>query len=397
MRCTILGLPALLTFAALPSFTLGQERATLSPELEVLRPFLGEWVGEFQNSEERPPVLRSWAAVLDGQAVRQLRTVPDFDFEAEGLSYFDWEAGTVVHLGITNNGYVTRGAYTANGDEIIQTGEQTAPDGTMGRIRVSFHFQEDGTLLNQLFNLVDGEWEPSHVILYRPAGDRSAAETPATEPSSAGVPADNPSTGGSPSSDTVVAQALLQAAWAGDEPTVRRLLEEGADPDVQDHEGHAALHLAGMAGHAAIAGLLLEHGGDPELRDDYGRTPLLLVARESGSAPAALTLLEHGAEVNALDRSGASSLELAAWRGYGEVVNLLLDHGAIVDPGGRRAPAILSFAVAKGLERLFGELEEAGAEMGTRTENGGSLLHAAAEGGSPEITRILLERGFEEG
>jgi hypothetical protein len=168
MRRTILGLSALLAVTAFPSLILGQEQGALIPELALLRPFLGEWVGEFQNGEERPPVLRSWKPALGGQAVREIRTVPDVDFEAEGLFFFQRAAGTVAHLGITDNGYVTQGFITADGDEIIQTGEQTGPDGTVGQIRVSFRFQEDGTLLNRLFNRVDGDWEPSHVILYRP-------------------------------------------------------------------------------------------------------------------------------------------------------------------------------------------------------------------------------------
>ena len=186
------------------------------------------------------------------------------------------------------------------------------------------------------------------------------------------------------------AQALLQATWEGDETTVKRLLEEGADPNVQDHDGHAPLHAAAIAGQPGVAGLLVKNGAELELADDYGRTPLLLVARESGNELVARILLEHGADVNALDRAGASSLELAAWRGFEDVVNTLLDHGATVDPRSERMPLLTSFAVAKGLERLFRELVEAGVDLGIRTENGGSLLHAAAEGGSAEITRLLL-------
>ena len=70
--------PSLLALSFLifpPPCILAQTDPRLSPELEILRPFLGDWVGEFQNSEERPPVLRSWKAALDGQAVREIRTV----------------------------------------------------------------------------------------------------------------------------------------------------------------------------------------------------------------------------------------------------------------------------------------------------------------------------------
>ncbi len=191
------------------------------------------------------------------------------------------------------------------------------------------------------------------------------------------------------------AQSLPGAAQAGDTAAVRRLLEEGADPNLQDHEGHSPLHVAAAAGRPGTLGLLLEHGADPALIDAWGRTPLLLVARESGNEAAARVLLEHGAGVNALDRSGASGLELAAWRGFSEVVDVLLDYGATVDRRGERTPLLTSYAVTKGLERLFGELLRTGVDLGIRTENGGSLLHAAAEGGSVEITRLLLEQGLD--
>jgi hypothetical protein len=148
----------------------GQESERLSRELERLRPFMGEWVGEFQASEERPRILRSWSPALDGQAIREIRIVPEADFAAESLFFFEGKDGALSHLGITNNGYVTRGEILYDGEVFVQTGEQLRPDGTLGRIRVTFLFKEDGTLLNQLFNLVDGEWEPAHVVLYSRAG-----------------------------------------------------------------------------------------------------------------------------------------------------------------------------------------------------------------------------------
>lgn len=190
---------------------------------------------------------------------------------------------------------------------------------------------------------------------------------------------------------------LHVAAGAGQAGIVGLLLDRGADPNLQDHDGHSPLHWAGMYGRDAALQVLLDHGVELELRDDYGRTALLLVARESGSVAAARALLEHGADPDALDRFGASSLNLAAWRGFEDVVDALLDHGASLDAGGSRASVLPEYAAQGGLERLFRALADAGADFGSRTENGGSLLHAAAEGGSEEIVGILLDRGFDVG
>jgi hypothetical protein len=158
-------LPALLSLDFARSATQADE---LSPELEFLRPFVGTWVGEFQDSDERPTIHRSWTPVLDGQAIRETRTVPEVGFEAESIYYYDRAAGVVSYLGITDNGYVSRGQIAFNGELFTQSGEQIRPDGSTGSIRVTFQFTDEGKLVNQLFNLEDGEWRIGHSVIYTP-------------------------------------------------------------------------------------------------------------------------------------------------------------------------------------------------------------------------------------
>lgn len=56
-------------------------------------------------------------------------------------------------------------------------------------------------------------------------------------------------------------QELLAASSAGDEPTVSRLLHEGADGRHQDSEsGLSALMAAARGGHEGVVRLLLQHG-----------------------------------------------------------------------------------------------------------------------------------------
>ena len=140
--------------------------AELSPELQFLRPFIGTWVGEFQDASERPTIHRSWTPILDGGAIRETRTVPEVEFEAESIYYYDRAAGVVAYLGITDNGYVSRGQVAFDGEIFTQSGEQTRPDGSTYSIRVTFRFTDEGTLVNQLFNLGDGEWQIGHSVIY---------------------------------------------------------------------------------------------------------------------------------------------------------------------------------------------------------------------------------------
>ncbi len=149
----------------------------LCPDLEFMSPFLGDWEGEFQNSSERPPVFRSWKSILGGQAVRETRRVPDFAFEAESIFYFNRATGTVEYLGLTDNGYVSRGQIVFREGEFVQTGDQIQPDGTTSAIKVTYRFEDGPTITNQLFNLVDGVYQPGHVITYTLWGSRQCEES----------------------------------------------------------------------------------------------------------------------------------------------------------------------------------------------------------------------------
>jgi len=163
----LLALPALLLFSSSGSRSAEDD---LIPELEFLRSFVGTWTGEFQESSERPAILRSWTPVLAGHAIRETRTVSEVGFEAESIYYYDREAGVVSYLGMTNNGYVSRGQISLEGDVFTQTGEQTPPNASAYSIRVTYRFTEEGTLINQLYNLEDGEWRIGHSVVYTAAG-----------------------------------------------------------------------------------------------------------------------------------------------------------------------------------------------------------------------------------
>ncbi len=188
---------------------------------------------------------------------------------------------------------------------------------------------------------------------------------------------------------------LHYAAGSGFLELSELLVEHGADVNAQSYEHETPLHWAAVRSHGAVVELLLAQGPDTEIGDDYGRTPLLLVARETGNVDVATALLDGGADVDARDRFDSTPLELAAWRGFGGVVDLFLDRGATVPTGGQEAEALGLFSIEKGLVRLFRILADDDADLSARNENGGSLLHSASKGGSPEIVEVMLDRGLE--
>lgn len=66
--------------------------------------------------------------------------------------------------------------------------------------------------------------------------------------------------------------SLHEAARDGNMGQVETLLNDGADPNVQDPQGKTALHYAAANGHNGTVRVLLQHHADATLRDDAGRT-----------------------------------------------------------------------------------------------------------------------------
>lgn len=84
------------------------------------------------------------------------------------------------------------------------------------------------------------------------------------------------------------------AAARNAEPTMRKLLSAGADPDAQQHGGWTALHSAAKHGNVALLDLLLEHNADTSIQSDDGKTAADLAA-DAGHTDVANRLRSTGA------------------------------------------------------------------------------------------------------
>lgn len=150
---------------------------------------------------------------------------------------------------------------------------------------------------------------------------------------------------------------LLIETQNGDAAAVIRLLESGANPNLQkDHQG-SPLFWAVCKGHPAIIEALVQHGAVADIKTYEGITPLM-VASLLGDAPTVRLLIAKGALVNKRDavsqlytifpRSGSinwpgkqlTPLMLAACQGHRAIVEELLAAGAdpgLLDPTGKDA------------------------------------------------------------
>lgn len=127
------------------------------------------------------------------------------------------------------------------------------------------------------------------------------------------------------------ASPLHWAAHVNDLGAVKRLLSEGADPNLANRFGYTPLHEAALIRNAAMLKLMLDAGGDANATFGEGETVLMTAAR-AGDTDSVRALLEHGGRVDATENwHGQTALMWAAIENHADVVQLLLDAGAEVD------------------------------------------------------------------
>ena len=242
--------------------------------------------------------------------------------------------------------------------------------------------------------------------------------------------------------ETVEESELRAAAGSGNSGEVARLLAEGTDPNVPDHNGRTALHHAAETAQARILNALLEAGGDPDVQDRDGSTPLHLAALfpyfEPDSQSSIRVLLNYRADPDRTDRDGRTPLHLVArlHRDAASVLDLLgsgadagkadsrgdtpLHHavdrlskfsadvvGALVDGGAGgtavggtgETPLQLFARVGTNDGRIVHALIDGGADPNAKNPEGETPLHTAIHNGgnaeNPKVVEALLAAGAD--
>ncbi|XP_046403001.1 ankyrin repeat domain-containing protein 54 isoform X2 [Ischnura elegans] len=103
---------------------------------------------------------------------------------------------------------------------------------------------------------------------------------------------------------------LRLAASTNNVEEVRRLLNNGINPNCYDNHRRSPLHLSSCRGYAEVVRALLEYGANPNQRDALGNTPLHLAACTNNVAVVTL-LLKAGTDVSSNDMHGRNPLKLA--------------------------------------------------------------------------------------
>ncbi len=181
---------------------------------------------------------------------------------------------------------------------------------------------------------------------------------------------------------------LLDAAWAGDEATIKQVLTTktdlvnvGASRGVcrqrsDFHEGDTALHLAAVRGHRGVVDFLFSLKASARVAASNGVTALHCAAK-GGHHQIVNMLLERGANVNTADAAGRTPLHEAAIGGHPEVQQALASAGADSNVKDREGNTALHEAARACSEPLVRLLAANGANLNDTNNQQRTPLHVA--------------------
>ncbi|XP_046643175.1 serine/threonine-protein phosphatase 6 regulatory ankyrin repeat subunit B-like [Daphnia pulicaria] len=184
----------------------------------------------------------------------------------------------------------------------------------------------------------------------------------------------------------------------------RKLLENGANPNIYDKWGRSPLHLAArkMNGNE-IMDLLLAHSKvKVDDVDGKGQTALHIAAYEP-NVNVVEYLINKGANLNAVDKRGWSPLHVAAKERDGiPIIDLLLEAKKVkgigdVNDQNKQGRTALHYAAAYSNEITAEHLIKKGANVNRRNNNGDTPLHYAALGAEDMKIIDLLLQNINEG
>uniref|UniRef100_A0A672HJ31 Ankyrin repeat and SOCS box containing 2a, tandem duplicate 1 n=1 Tax=Salarias fasciatus TaxID=181472 RepID=A0A672HJ31_SALFA len=220
--------------------------------------------------------------------------------------------------------------------------------------------------------------------------------------------------------------ALMVAVSRQQLQCVAMLLENGADPDIPNHEKETPLYRACERNSAAMVAALLNRGAAVNTRCIHGCTALqeaavqnnieicemllkagakhsvtnvfgispLFSAAQIGRIASLRFLLRHGADINTQAADGATALYEAAKNEHEDVVQLLVSQNADANKPGKRGLLPLHIAAQRGNGNIVSALIPVTSKARVRRA-GISPLHLAAERNRDDVLDALIEAGFD--
>ena len=191
---------------------------------------------------------------------------------------------------------------------------------------------------------------------------------------------------------------LIDAAEHGDIATVRRILGDGADINVQDARGRTPVLAATHANQVETVQALIQAGADVNIRDNL-KDNVLLYAGAEGLLDILRLATAAGADTKVTNRFGGTALIPAAERGHVAIVEELLTHSDVdvnhVNNLGWTAllEAIVLSDGGPKHQQIVQMLIDHGADINIADNEGVTPLQHAQRRGYAAIMDILLQAG----
>ena len=190
---------------------------------------------------------------------------------------------------------------------------------------------------------------------------------------------------------------LFDAVESNDIPKVTLLLQNGADPNIQNNDnelsiGVTPLHNSAKCGFFEITKLLLENGADPNIQTNEGITPLHWSAANN-HIDITKILIKYEANVNSITNYCNTPLHNSVIYEFTDMTKLLLDNGADPNIENINGEVPLHFSIQGGNNEITKLLLDYGANTYLKHTNMKySPLYYSIKNGSIEITKMILEK-----
>lgn len=191
--------------------------------------------------------------------------------------------------------------------------------------------------------------------------------------------------------------SLHYAAKEGRAVVLKKLLEDGADPDSVDVDDNSALHISINKGNLSCTKMLLDAGANVDRPGQYGFTPLIL-AVSKGNDAILNAVMERGPDINKTDIHGNTAAHHLRWSEKNSALDFLdqllaMGFDANINLTNNLGQSLLFDAVCFGSTEQIQGVIDRGANIALIDADGEGLIFSATQ--KPEKLAFLLERGAD--
>ena len=185
---------------------------------------------------------------------------------------------------------------------------------------------------------------------------------------------------------------LIKASGDGDIEKIKKLLEKGVDPNVQDLPGNTPLIAASKNGHVKVVRELLSFGTNVESQNITGSTALARASRNGHTE--VVGILSACTNINTQNKKGFTPLMWASIMGHDEVVDELLRANPDTDIKNDNGDTALILASRSGRTKTIKKLIKFGADASIHNKRGNTAFHESSNKEVQQIFRQYAQDNF---